>query len=380
MNSAQLHQEQPALRGVQRRWTDTLWLGPVRVVQICLALLLLTAAGLKTHQLATEPVVGSGLLDSRWFLIAVVEFELFFAFWLLSGVFSFATWRVTVALFAVFSLVSLYKAVSGEASCGCFGTAEVNPWFTFVLDVLIVGCLLCWRPRQRGASRGVYAGRGLRVRLASVLVAWLCAGMSSGVVMASYQSTRLDDVGQLLGDGRTVLLEPETWIGKRFPLLDWIEIDGQLDKGHWIVVLHRPGCPDCEELLRRFAGNADIASSQSETCVALVTIRHQRLGVSHIPGGSRFVQGNLAETREWFVQTPVQIETMEGIVQRASVGRGGDEKRQSVRLAIPSSMARVRAVASARPQRREKGARVDCGNRLFVRRRPNLILWNWLKS
>jgi len=295
-----------------------------RALQVCIGLLLLTAAGLKTHQLATEPVLGSSILDSRWFLIAVVEFELFFGLWLLSGLIPTATWRVTVALFAVFSLVSLYKAVSGEASCGCFGTAEVNPWFTFVLDVLIVGCLLCWRPRQRGAGRGVYAGRGLRVRLASVLVAWLCAGMSSGVVMARYQWTRLDDVGQLLGDGRTVLLDPETWVGKRFPLLDWIEIDGQLDKGHWIVVMHRPGCPDCEELLRRIAGCAGAPSGRAKIRVAFVTVESQHGGVSHIPCVPRYVEGALAETREWFVQTPVQIELVDGAVQRASVGRIGN--------------------------------------------------------
>lgn len=74
MDCGGLQREQSALRAVQRRWTDTLPLGPFRVVQICLALLLLTAAGLKTHQLATEPVLGGGLLVSRWFLVGVVEF------------------------------------------------------------------------------------------------------------------------------------------------------------------------------------------------------------------------------------------------------------------------------------------------------------------
>jgi hypothetical protein len=50
-------------------------------------LVLLVAAVLKAHQLATEPVFGASLLESRWLLVAVVQYELFLAFWLLSGLF-----------------------------------------------------------------------------------------------------------------------------------------------------------------------------------------------------------------------------------------------------------------------------------------------------
>lgn len=55
---------------------------PFRALQVCLGVLLLTATGLKTHQLATEPVLERGILDSRWFLIAVVELVL--ALWVVS--------------------------------------------------------------------------------------------------------------------------------------------------------------------------------------------------------------------------------------------------------------------------------------------------------
>lgn len=58
---------------------------PHDVVRVVLASVLLLAAGLKGHQLATEPVLGTGILDSRWFLIALVEFELFFGLWLLGN-------------------------------------------------------------------------------------------------------------------------------------------------------------------------------------------------------------------------------------------------------------------------------------------------------
>jgi len=56
------------------------------VVCVVLGLVLLTAAALKGSQLATEPIVGWGVLNSRWFLIGVVQFELFFGLWLPANV------------------------------------------------------------------------------------------------------------------------------------------------------------------------------------------------------------------------------------------------------------------------------------------------------
>jgi hypothetical protein len=51
------------------------------VVRSVLGLILLSAAALKGQQLATEPVAETSLFTSRWFLICVVEVELFFGLW-----------------------------------------------------------------------------------------------------------------------------------------------------------------------------------------------------------------------------------------------------------------------------------------------------------
>jgi len=108
------------------------------VIRIALGVLLLTAAGLKAHQLATEPVLSTGLLDSRWLLMATVEFELLFGLWLLGNIWPKPTWAAALACFGLFAGVSLYKALSGHASCGCFGRVPVNPWYTATLDVAMV--------------------------------------------------------------------------------------------------------------------------------------------------------------------------------------------------------------------------------------------------
>lgn len=122
-------------------------------VRIVLGLVLLTAAALKGHQLATDPVAETSLFSSRWFLIGVVEFELFFGLCLLAGLCPRWTWRAALVCFTGFACISLYKAVSGEASCGCFGKVPVDPWHTFLLDLAAVIALSRWRPARGGVAR-----------------------------------------------------------------------------------------------------------------------------------------------------------------------------------------------------------------------------------
>jgi len=196
------------------------------VVRIVLGLVLLSAALLKGHQLATEPVAETGLLTSRWFLIGVVEFELVFGLWLWLGLYPRRTWQLALLCFSTFGCVTLYKALSGEATCGCFGRVPVNPWYTLVLDLAAVTALLRWRP-ARGAETSplppVGEGPGVRAR-AGTRLGWilgisLAAGIPAALSMASYQAATLDEAGDIFGDSQFVVLEPETWVGKRFPLL-----------------------------------------------------------------------------------------------------------------------------------------------------------------
>ena len=99
-------------------------------IRVFLAAILISAAVLKGYQLATGPVLGTGLFSSRILLIAVVEFEWLLGVWLITGLFPKWAWRVTLGCFVLFACVSLYKGLSGDASCGCFGQVEVSPWWT----------------------------------------------------------------------------------------------------------------------------------------------------------------------------------------------------------------------------------------------------------
>ena len=204
------------------------------VVRIGLGLLLLTAAALKGHQLATEPVAETGLLTSRWFLIAVVEFELFFGLWLMAGLWPKWTWRATLLCFGGFACVALYKALSGEASCGCFGKVPVNPWYTLIVDLCTVAALLVWRPevaRRRNSRRTWLVPVGCTFAAAGVLAAWTSGTSSSlwsdtsGGVPGLHIPEKVIDLG-LLAEGESATASFELVNRGEFPLrIDDIDTD-----------------------------------------------------------------------------------------------------------------------------------------------------------
>jgi hypothetical protein len=49
--------------------------------------------------------------------------------------------------------------------------------------------------------------------------------------MGSYQPGYIPTLGMIAGDGNLVVLMPEEWIEKRFPLMKHIDVGSQLAKG-----------------------------------------------------------------------------------------------------------------------------------------------------
>ena len=168
-----------------------------RVVSVLLGVLLVFAAALKTHQMATEPIVGGGLFESRWFLAVAVQYELLLGFWLISGHFPRAAWWAALGTFGVFAVVAAAKGIAGEESCGCFGRVSVSPWLTLTIDVsAVVG--LCWcdlRRVRRGPAlspRDIVATpeqshaerwpSGLSRAFACFVAVWLPAAVTLGLL------------------------------------------------------------------------------------------------------------------------------------------------------------------------------------------------------
>jgi len=283
------------------------------IIRIALGLLLLSAAGLKGYQLATSPTPDTHLLNTRWFLILTVEYELMLGLWLLSGWRKRDAWLITLISFAVFACVTLYKAISGEASCGCFGQVEVNPWVTLVLDLSIVAALLIWRPTAKQTPR--QANQQSKRLIATLALAALLGG-PAGYLMANYTPAALADSGDIFGDSEFVVLEPETWVGKRFPLLNYIDIGDQLAKGKWTVVLYRHDCPHCLEELPKYERLARELSNESNApSVSLIEMPFYATSSNDpVSANTMCLRGKLDDSREWFVQTPVSLSVDNGIV------------------------------------------------------------------
>jgi hypothetical protein len=233
----------------------------------------------------------------------VVECELLFGLVLLSGILPRLTWALSLLCFGGFALISLYKGISGESTCGCFGRVPVNPWYTFTLDAFAVLALLRWRPRGLPRSHIHTFSRS-----ATVLTLWFLVGAPVALATWSGPERTLTDLGEVLAGGRIVILKPETWLGKRFPLLPYINTRDELALGEWTVVVYRHDCPVCRNVvsqLKEAAGETRIRQTGSGR-VALIEMPPYGEGAAP--------NGQLRDSCEWFVRPPVVVRIRGGLV------------------------------------------------------------------
>jgi len=302
-------------------------------VRFGLGLLLLVAAGLKGHQLATGPVLGAGLLHSRELLIGVVEFELLFGLWLLAGFYARWTWTAALACFVLLAGVSFCKALSGQASCGCFGKVSVNPWYTFGLDCAVVTALVRWRPARKDSPGTRRCVQRPPWQFACFALGILAVGVLTGLGIGTYQPAGISQSGEISGEGEFVVLEPEMWVGKRLPLLGYIDIGETLVEGPWTLLLYHHDCPECQKVLAEpdiWAGKH--AQDGVTPRVALVEIPPYEACEQHAASATAFpVHGRLANVKTWFVETPLVLSLDEGHVTRVSIGGSPNAHRLSGR-------------------------------------------------
>jgi hypothetical protein len=283
-------------------------------MRFAVALVLLVAAMLKAYQLATTPTLGENLLHARWFNIFVVEFELFFGIWLIFGMLPKLTWLVTTGLFVAFFWGSFYKAaILHEMSCGCFGMVQINPWITMFFDLSVIGILVLFRPTGM-----IFQRRKILLELTPnfhyrkiifVVLTWLVIAIPTCYAMIAVNKIDIDELGtEFVGlDGKKVLLlTPEKWIGKEFPLLPYIEksdiIDG-LKNGQWTVILFSHNCEKCKKTLSEFITK----KTPNVLCIEIPPYGEHPKDLEYV---------KLNKTQKWFVDTPVVMEINDLIVKK----------------------------------------------------------------
>jgi len=251
-----------------------------------------------------------GVPPSRTILNAVVvAFELSLAAWLLSGTRRRLCRSVTAISFASFAAVSLRKALSGYQSCGCFGARTLSPWLSLLVDLASLSVLLrCLPPVERFTSS--------RLRFLFMLTS-ACAIYSLTVVADRIaRDQRVDEPG---------FLEPQDWVGRRFPLLQHVDISDRIQRGRWIIVLLQPGCPACESVLNwlampRWAAPDTYCSGVSNVHLAIVAVA--TLGGRERDDVQRAAcqYGQLDDAYTWYGDFPITIDLLDGVVRSSASG------------------------------------------------------------
>ena len=286
-----------------------------------IAAILFIAAGLKAWQLSTSPlppvVQGSmftpllELFNDRYFQILIVVGEILFALVLISGLWMAWMWLLSLLGFTAFTLVSVIKGLSGETSCGCFGTVTVNPWITATFDAAIVGLLLVFR-----ATKNAEPERPL-FSLGNVMFSWLMIALPLVWLMASFQPAAITSSGEIIGESRVVMLYPKEWINQKWPLSSFVEIAEDLEQGYWIVVLYGADCRSCHEHFNEWKNKGFPVPSEGDERIALLEITgNSENALKRALVAEPYIWGSLIRERQWYVETPVVLLLQEGIVRQ----------------------------------------------------------------
>ncbi len=275
-------------------------------------LLLVFAAVLKGTQLIAESGAALATAYGRWLMPVQAGVELGIGLLMLSGLYWQQLRWLALLLFTTFATYSLYLALGGTQSCGCFGPVKIHPWWTFLLDVTVVlGLLAAIRHQQENPTTTPQIANWIyQPAIASLIIAGTVVGIA---LLVRQGASRAASARVLLSTaGNRVILEPANWVGKPLPIADAIDLD--LTQGHWIVLLHRHDCPDCEAAAPRYE---ELALQQPVALVEIppyADLHGSATGAAH--------RARLSNNREWFIKTPVEIQIQDGIVLAVKNGYG----------------------------------------------------------
>jgi hypothetical protein len=271
-------------------------------------LLLLAAAQEWIESLSPVTLPGRAGLG-RWSWLLLAAFEAFWALWLLGGVRPRLTRWASVALFAVFGAIAAYHGVLGHGSCGCFGRIQVNPWLTCTIDL---GLAIAFLSIGRDPASTPTSPRRALERVAIIATIYAAIVVPAAFLVRS-RSIAADASS---GSARPVLLEPASWKGKLFPLVAQIDIGARLMNGKWMLLFYRPGCPKCDDAIRRVRESAQRGGEPPEVQWAFIELppleASRPAARAELPANS--ILGRLDPTATWIGDVPFVITLSDGKV------------------------------------------------------------------
>jgi len=273
--------------------------------------MLAIAAALKLWSFATTPSFDMDWTETPLIVLGNSGFELLLVSWLMSGWQQRAASITAMLFFLVLCCVAAIKWWSGELSCGCFGPVKVPPWVTTLLDAGVVAGLV-WQLSRGNIEIPPYP----KARAAAVFVLGICGALMLPAIAYYHHPVTVRSEGFTESHGLFVL-EPEKWVNKRFPLLEYIVTKRPIAQGICRVVLFHRDCSDCQRLLPQIEQAARTAVVRT-VLVELPPVAPMEQSI--IPQGTTCEVGILDASKEWFATTPVIIDLDNGRVVRQQSG------------------------------------------------------------
>jgi len=277
-----------------------------RVVCFALAIVLLFASALKTRLvldsawLATAPQP-----DEGWVSAAAAVMEWILAAWLLCGVAPAMARRAAMALLGAFVAMSAWRLLHGQVDCGCFGGLRVHPALTLSFDLSALS-LIYWLGRA-ALPDSAPAGRS-RMRLARIAGAAAVAVLLPAAVLAAthFREMRSEQL---------VVLDPQSWRGKPFPLLDFVDGPARADllTSERTIILFNRQCDTCREYLAHLALTR--GSKPQATGVRVIDIAPA--GLARPDGfATAFREIRLRQGVVYAVNVPLEVSLKSGVVEK----------------------------------------------------------------
>lgn len=275
-------------------------------------IVLLVASVLKIQQLLTEPILSKGFWESWAFFLIQIPLELGLGIWLVCGLFRKAAWLLGLIAYGGFIGVTLYKALIGAESCGCFGTVHVNPWITLsAIDIPIFTLLAIFRSR----------GEKLLPPPWPNVLYFFAIAIPTFILLPTIEYILITNKPAMVSQAYEVI-DVKSWASQqRFALLDYIDMKEQLQSGEWVLLMYHNDCPDCREKMPEYE---EMYKDLKGNNINMAFIEMPSYGggeeVTLMKPGSEVPHGVLNNTKKWLVETPVVVVLRDGIVIKAWQG------------------------------------------------------------
>lgn len=112
--------------------------------------------------------------------------------------------------------------------------------------------------------------------------------------------------GKIAGDSVVVVvvLYPQDWIGKRLPLLEYIDAPKDVSQGNWTLIFYKADCSKCEKHFDKLKKQNDFQKNSGSNIVCLEIGRLPENALRHRFDDGIWYWGNLKPVKKWFVETP----------------------------------------------------------------------------